>query len=164
MRLRRWLVPLLLLVPLMIGTTVFTLGPAPPLIEVTPVWAQAPAPAPPSMPTPGTWGQILGFALNAVGTMVIVKGLAWVIPWFRERVPDLLPIVAGAVGPLLAWVQLQLTEMTGVPISLGVPEILAMFTGGSAVAIAQVVIQRKRRLVMTGAIAGGTLARDGAPI
>ena len=151
-----WLLPLALL-------AVLPSGPVPVVDPPGVAWAQAPAPPQAAQPT---WGMILGATINAVGTMVVVKLLAHprVIPALRDRVPALMPVLAGALGPAVAWAQDALTKLTGVPIALDTNAVLHVFTGASAVAIAQIFIQRKRQHAIRGIVGLDRLPADGAPL
>lgn len=153
-----WLLPVLLVTLVLVG------APAPGVDPIGLAWAQAPAPAP--APAQPTWGMILGATINAVGTMVVVKLLAHprVIPALRDRVPALMPVLAGALGPAVAWAQDALTKLTGVPIALDTNAVLHVFTGASAVAIAQIFIQRKRQHAIRGIVGLDRLPADGAPL
>ena len=126
------------------------------------VWAQG-TPTPPMPPPESSWGLILATAINTVGVMLILKGVASVMPWLREQVPVLLPILAGAIGPAVAALQTALAEKLGVPIDLS--PLVGIFSGGSSIALAQVFIQRRRmRAVHKVVGSGAKLAHDGAPI
>jgi hypothetical protein len=100
--------------------------------------AQTPAP-----PAPGidwksmfSWKQFVAAAINCLAVLAIVQFLKGVIPWTRVSVPWLLPLLTMLpIGPGIALVQDWLAAWLGWPIDLS--PIIAVFTGGAAVAIHQ---------------------------
>lgn len=93
--------------------------------------AQNPAPTPPVQ-----WGTVVAGIINLLVTMVVVQALKSWIPKINAQLPWLLPIIAGAVGPGLATLQNLISAWFGAPIDLS--PVVAIFTGGSAVALHQV--------------------------
>lgn len=124
-------------------------------------WAQATEPT----PAPVSWFVILAAAINAVGTMVLVRFVVPGVGWLRANYPDALPVVSGAVGPVLALAQNYLGRLLGVPIELGIPTVMAIFTGGGgALLLSQFLIQRQRRLAHKASLRAAPLAAEHAPI
>jgi hypothetical protein len=78
---------------------------------------------------------IAGF-INTVLVLAIVQLLKVKISWLKEKVPWLLPIVAGGIGPAVAAGQNALFAWLGIPIDLA--PIAAIFTGATATAVNQV--------------------------
>lgn len=126
-----------------------------------PAWAQTapPAPAPAEM----SWLSILALAINTVGTLVVLKLAATVVPALRDRFPDVVPFLSVLVGPGVAWVQKQLAAV-GILVDLS--PLLAIFSGGSAMAITMFTLQRRRRMAarVTGGVVPMKLSRDLGPI
>ncbi len=88
---------------------------------------------------------IAGF-INTVLVLAIVQLLKIKISWLKERVPWLIPIMAGAIGPAVAAGQNALFAWLGVPIDLA--PIAAIFTGATATAINQVGKQSMKTAAM----------------
>ena len=80
--------------------------------------------------------QIIAAFINSVAVLGIVQFLKVNIPILKEKLPWLIPIVAGAIGPAVAAGQNALSTWLAVPINLD--PIAAIFTGTTAVAIYQV--------------------------
>jgi hypothetical protein len=80
-------------------------------------------------------GVIAAF-INSVAVLGVVQFLKVQIPALNQKIPWVLPILAGAVGPGIATLQNFLSSSLGVPIDLS--PIVGIFTGGTAVAIFQV--------------------------
>jgi len=68
--------------------------------------------------------------------LLAVEVIKMVLPMLDEFVPWMLPIIAAAIGPVVAMLQGYLQAWLGLPIDLS--PIVAIFTGGSAVALYQV--------------------------
>lgn len=136
------------------------------ILAALPLLANAQAVTPPAPIEQIPWATVIGLAINAVGTLVIVKVLAneHVLPALRSRYPVLLPILAIGVGPLFGYVQSILSRATGIPIDLHVPIIVGLFSGGSAVAIAQISIQRQRQKARMAMAVPTPLLREHAPL
>lgn len=79
---------------------------------------------------------IIAGIINTVLVLFVVQALKNLVPKMRESIPWIIPILAGAIGPLVAAGQNALFSWLGIPIDLSA--IAAIFTGGSAVAINQV--------------------------
>ena len=104
------------------------------------------------------YGGIIAAFINSVLVLAIVQLLKIKIPVLREKLPWLIPIIAGAIGPAVAAGQNYLSQLLGVAIDLN--PIAAIFTGGTAVAIHQVGKQASKEaakqiaiLLMIGALA-----------
>jgi hypothetical protein len=109
-------------------------------------WAQAG----PTMPGPVGWTDVIAATINIVGVMAAVKAITLWLPALRERSPMLVPLLAMAAGPALAWGQGVLAAWLGLPIDLS--PIVGALSGGSAVAVHQIYNQHQRVLKT-----GGTL-------
>ncbi len=105
------------------------------LLAVAPVlvFAQG-VPAPAAQPF--DWKTAAAAIINTAGVMAAVWALNRSLPVIRQSVPWLLPILAGAAGPMLAGLQAWLASYLGVAIDLG--PVLAVASGASAVAAHQV--------------------------
>jgi hypothetical protein len=88
---------------------------------------------------------IAGF-INTVLVLAIVQLLKVKISWLKEKVPWLLPIVAGGIGPAVAAGQNALFAWLGIPIDLA--PIAAIFTGATATAVNQVGKQAAKATAM----------------
>jgi len=79
------------------------------------------------------WGEVGATAVSAVGVLIVVQLLTWLMPILRERYPWAIPIIA-TLGPyglgLLAQVCLN---FFGYPVDFG--PILEFIGGGGAVAV-----------------------------
>jgi hypothetical protein len=82
------------------------------------------------------WGGVIAAFINSVAVLGIVQVLKIAVPKMKESAPWLIPIIAGAIGPAAAAGQNYLSGLLGVAIQLD--PIVAIFTGGAAVAINQV--------------------------
>lgn len=86
---------------------------------------------------------LLANLINAVLVLAAVQALkTYAIPFLKEKVPWVLPIVAMAIGPLMMLAAEFLFTLIGHPIDLS--PIIAVFVGGSAVALHQVGVQFKK--------------------
>ena len=83
-----------------------------------------------------TWQPILANLINTVLVLLAVELLKMVIPKLSAVAGWLIPIIAAMIGPLIAVLQNLLTTWLGIPIDLS--PIVAVFTGGSAVALYQI--------------------------
>jgi len=81
------------------------------------------------------WQQIVANLINTVLVLLAVQGIKAVLPFLNKSVPWLLPIIAAAIGPVVAVIQSWLGSWLGINIDLSA--IVAVFTGGSAVALYQ---------------------------
>lgn len=79
------------------------------------------------------WQQIVANLINTVLVLLAVQGIKMVLPIINSYVPWLLPIIAAAIGPVVALIQGWVGAWLGIPIDLSA--ITAIFTGGSAVAL-----------------------------
>jgi len=83
------------------------------------------------------WNQIIAAAINSVLVLLVVQGLkTYAIPWLNEKVPWALPLISLVIGPGIAFVTNSLSTALGYPIDLSL--IIAVFTGGTAVALHQI--------------------------
>jgi hypothetical protein len=119
-------------------------------------WAQGAPESPP------TWSGLLALGINTVVVGAGVKILAAWAPWVRHRYPVLLPLITGVAGPLIAMLQNGLSSMTGAPINLS--PWLAIFSGATSIAVAQVPIQYRRQKLLRGVTPVRRHPTDGAPI
>jgi len=113
---------------------------------------------------------VIAALINSVLVLLVVQVLKTAIPKLKESIPWLIPILAGAIGPAVAAGQNALFAWLGVPIDLSA--IVAIFTGGTAVAINQVGKQIQKAgngsgsavakslliFCLAGALIGGPLA------
>lgn len=83
-----------------------------------------------------TWQPIVANLINTVLVLLAVQAIKAIIPQLSAAVPWLIPIIAAIIGPVVAVVQNFLTSWLGVPIDLS--PLVAIFTGGSAVALYQI--------------------------
>lgn len=81
------------------------------------------------------WQQIVANLINTVLVLLAVQGIKSVIPFLNSKTPWLLPIIAAAIGPVVAIIQSWIGSWLGVNVDLSA--IVAIFTGGSAVALYQ---------------------------
>lgn len=86
--------------------------------------------------------QIIANLINMVLVLLAVEGIKYVLPFLNSKVPWLLPIIAGCIGPVVAVIQGWLGALVGLPIDLSA--IVAIFTGSSATALHQVFKQMKK--------------------
>jgi len=77
------------------------------------------------------WYPILATLINSAGVMTAVQVIKKYIPVIKERVPILLPIMAGALGPAVGALQGYLISVLGVPVDLS--PITALVAGPIAV-------------------------------
>jgi len=110
-------------------------------------------------PAPGEqpkmeWFSILAALINTAGVLTAVQALKIGIPKLKEKIPWILPILAGAIGPAVAVLQGWLGGILGLPIDIS--PLIAIFTGASATAANQVY----KQVGKAGAVAllVGTLA------
>ncbi len=82
------------------------------------------------------YGGVLAALINSVLVLAIVQILKTKVPKLKEKLPWLIPIIAGAIGPAVAAGQNYLSGLIGAPIDIS--PIAAIFTGGTAVAMHQV--------------------------
>jgi len=82
------------------------------------------------------WQQIVANLINTVLVLLAVQGIKTVLPVLNTKVPWLLPIIAAGIGPVVAIIQGTVGGWLGIPIDLS--SIVAIFTGGSAVALYQI--------------------------
>ena len=88
------------------------------------------------------WQPIVANLINMVLVLLAVELIKKVIPIINESVPWLLPIIAAVIGPAVALLQGYLGAWLGINIDLSA--IVAIFTGGSAVALYQVGKQMRK--------------------
>ena len=106
-------------------------------------------------PPPGTpgalwWQAMLAAAVNSGGVLLLVQGISAAVPFLKERIPWVVPILALLAGPAVAWVQSQVSAVTGLPIDLSEVQIaFQVALGAGAVAVSQVYSQQ-RRVAATG--------------
>jgi len=81
------------------------------------------------------WQPIVANLINMVLVLVAVELIKKSIPIINASIPWLLPIIAAVIGPVVALIQSYLGAWLGVNIDLS--SIVAVFTGGSAVALYQ---------------------------
>jgi hypothetical protein len=79
---------------------------------------------------------ILAAFINTVVVLAVIQVAKIKIPIIREKVPWLLPILAGSIGAPLLAAQNYLTTLIGLPVDLS--PIIGIFTGATAVAVNQV--------------------------
>ena len=89
--------------------------------------------------------QIVANLINAVLVLLAVELLKMVLPKLKEAVPWLLPLISMIIGPIMALLQGYLGSWLGVAIDLS--PIVAIFTGGTSVALYQVQHQRNKQIV-----------------
>ena len=82
------------------------------------------------------WQQIVANLINTVLVLLAVEGIKKVLPIINASVPWILPIIAAVIGPAVALIQGYVGSWLGVNVDLS--PIVAIFTGGSAVALYQV--------------------------
>jgi hypothetical protein len=82
------------------------------------------------------WQVLVAGAVNCVAVIGVVQVLKGTIPYLRLRVPWLLPTLSLLIGPLLTSAQNALAAWLGWPIDLS--PIIAVFTGGTGVALHQI--------------------------
>ena len=100
--------------------------------------ASAQAPGGPAPPPDQTVGSLIALFINTTGTLAVVQLLKnYVIPTITQRYPALLPMLAGAAGPVLAFIQTKLAARLGYPIDLSM--VVAIFTGAASVGVNQFV-------------------------
>jgi len=83
--------------------------------------------------------------INTVGVVFTVQFLKWKLPVIKEKLPWFIPIPALAsllIGPAISAVQTYVGQLLGIPIDLS--PIIAVFTGGSAVAMYETHDQAKK--------------------
>ena len=99
--------------------------------------------------------QALGFAINAAGVWFLVRLVVAYMPYLRERVPHVIPLIALMAGPLLNFAGAALSSMLLVTIDFaplidalgGTPEFsmhAGLIGGAGAVVGDQFRTQRKR--------------------
>jgi uncharacterized membrane protein YdcZ (DUF606 family) len=101
--------------------------------------AQTPAPVPVPAPAVFDWKVLVAGLINSVLVVGAVQLIKVSLPKLRESVPWALPLIAMVGGPLLVWGQNQLMTVLGVPVDLS--PLMGVLTGGTAVALNQVVKQ-----------------------
>lgn len=105
----------------------------------------APATPPPGVPGASWWQATLAAAVNTGGVLLLVQGIAWAVPYLRERIPWAVPILALVAGPAVAWVQSQVAAFTGLPIDLSQVQVaFQVALGAGAVAVSQIYSQQQR--------------------
>lgn len=82
------------------------------------------------------WSSVIAAFINSGVVLGVVQLIKKWLPVLNEKVPWLIPIIAGAIGPAVAALQNWLSTLLGVPIDLS--PIAAIFTGGTAVALYQI--------------------------
>ena len=82
------------------------------------------------------WSNVIAAFINSGVVLGLVQLIKKWLPVLNEKIPWVLPILAGAIGPAIAAIQSWLATVLGVPIDLS--PIAAIFTGGTAVALYQV--------------------------
>lgn len=83
------------------------------------------------------WNLLLAGFINTTATLLLVQGFkTYVLPAVP---PALLPVLAGALGPLVALAQTALGQALGYPVDLS--PLAGLVTGLSATAVNQVVKQ-----------------------
>lgn len=92
------------------------------------------------------WFTILGALINTAGVLAAVQGLKVWIPVLREKLPWILPILAGAIGPAVAVLQAWVGGILGVAIDIS--PVIAIFTGATATAANQVYKQAGKAAVL----------------
>lgn len=85
---------------------------------------------------PEVWKPILAGFINTTLVLVLVQLCKAAIPSLRSAVPWLIPVIAGALGPLVAVGQSWLGTWLGIPVDLS--PVVAVFTGATATAVHQV--------------------------
>lgn len=86
---------------------------------------------------------LLANLVNAVLVLALVQALkTYAMPFLKEKVPWVLPILAMGIGPLMMLATEYLVTLIGHPIDLS--PIVGVFVGGTAVALHQVSVQYKR--------------------
>ncbi len=85
------------------------------------------------------WQLVLAGLINGAGVFSVL----WVFNnhisgWLRANTPWLIPILAAALGPVVALAQSYLAKWLGVPIDLAPLSAMALFSGASATAMHQV--------------------------
>ncbi len=89
------------------------------------------------------WMLLLANLINAVLVVALVQAIkTYVMPFLRINAPWALPLIAFAIGPLMMLAMEALSGVVGYPIDLS--PIIGVFTGGTAVAMNQVVKQLKK--------------------
>ncbi len=88
------------------------------------------------------WNLILAGFINSVLVLMIVQFLKIKIPSLRQKAPQLIPILSGFIGLVIAPVQTWLGNLLGVPIDLS--PIAGIFTGATATTIHQVHVQSSK--------------------
>jgi len=87
------------------------------------------------------YNQIIANLINTTFVLIIIQLIKTYIPFIRQSVPWLLPILAGAIGPAIALLQNYLSQY--LVFSIDLSPIIAIFTGATATAIHQVKVQIK---------------------
>ncbi len=82
------------------------------------------------------WKTLFGALINTVIVMGLVQLIKIYIPKINLAIPWLLPLLAAVIGPIVALIQTAIAGWLGVPIDLSA--LVAVFTGGSAVALYQI--------------------------
>jgi len=82
------------------------------------------------------WSNVIAAFINSGVVIGVVQLIKKWLPVLNDKVPWIIPILAGAIGPGIAVIQNWLSTVLGVPIDLS--PIAAIFTGGTAVALYQV--------------------------
>ena len=85
---------------------------------------------------------LIAALINSVLVVAAVQFLKVYWPIFKEKMPWLIPIIAGFIGPLIMLLQNMVTSWLGVPVDLS--PLLGVLTGGTAVAIHQVYKQTQK--------------------
>jgi hypothetical protein len=98
-----------------------------------------PSPAPAAPSSPAGWKGLVALALNSFVVLGLVQLIKVKLPLIREAAPWALPILAVVLGPLVAMGQSALGSYLGAPVDLS--PLVALFTGGAAVAANQVAKQ-----------------------
>lgn len=79
------------------------------------------------------WQQLVAYFINTIGVVLVTQLLKnYVLPVLP---PAAFPIIAGAMGPTLAFLANRISVKLGMPIDLSMID--ALFAGGSAVAVNQ---------------------------
>jgi len=82
------------------------------------------------------WQPIVANLINTVLVLLAVQGIKKVLPILNAKAPWLLPVIAACIGPVVAIIQGYVGGWLGIAIDLSA--IVAIFTGGSAVALYQI--------------------------
>lgn len=92
--------------------------------------------------TPPSMKELLAVLINTAGVMCVVQVIKFYLPYLTDKYGWVMPLIAMASGPVVAFLQGFLATKLGYP-GFDFSLIVAALTGGTAVAAHQVYAQQK---------------------